>query len=116
MLLLGRPGNKVIDEEKAIAGGGFLHVQAADSISVEVSDKIVRIRTRQLQTGAQGAFNVLQNMLGKLEMQLAWIMHMQTNLLHNIGDIRASRGEVVKGTSEATVEGQIGHRSANSNR
>lgn len=107
---------RLSSRKRQIAGGGFLRVREASLISIGVSDKIVQTRMRQLQTKTHDAFDVLQNPLEKLEIQLAWITHMQINLLHSIGDIRASEGELLKSTSEAAVEGQIGHMSADGSR
>jgi hypothetical protein len=38
---------------------------------------------------------------------LSGVMHMETDLLHGVGDVRPSEGEVLKGTGKAPVPGRV---------
>lgn len=64
----------------------------------------------ELQAIVDGALEVAKNALVEIGVQLAWIIHMKTSLLHGIGDVRTCERQVLKGASDAPVIGGIGHR------
>jgi len=61
------------------------------------------------QAEANKATDVAEETLQCSKVRLPGIMHVKTDLLNGIGEIRPGEGEVLQGTGEAPVASRIGH-------
>jgi hypothetical protein len=59
------------------------------------------------QPVVDGAPEVAEEALESREVGLLGIVHMETDLLHDVGDVRPSEGEVLKGTDKTPVAGRV---------
>jgi hypothetical protein len=55
------------------------------------------------QTILQSAMDIPKNPLDKSEMRCTRSMHMKTDLMHNIGNVRSGKGEILKCTSQTSI-------------
>ena len=55
----------------------------------------------------KSATDVTKNAFQCSKVRLSRVVHMETDLLHGVGDVRPSEGEVLKGTSKAPVPGGV---------
>jgi hypothetical protein len=55
------------------------------------------------QTILQSATDIAKNPLDKSEMRCTRSMHVKTDLLHSIGNVRSGKGEILKCTSQAAI-------------
>jgi hypothetical protein len=55
----------------------------------------------------QGALDVAKNSLDEGQLLVARIMHVKADLLHCVGDVRTSEGQVLKRTGQTPVLGRI---------
>ena len=61
------------------------------------------------QTEASSATDVAEETLQCSKVRLPGIMHVKTDLLNGIGEIRPGEGQVLQGTGEAPVGSRISH-------
>jgi len=61
------------------------------------------------QVVVDSAPEVAEETLESSEVGFLWIMHMETELLNCIGDVRPGEGKVLKGTNKTSVRGGICH-------
>ena len=61
------------------------------------------------QAEANSAMDVAEETLQCSKVRLSGIMHVKTDLLNGIGEIRPGEGEVLQGTGEAAVGSRISH-------
>ena len=54
-----------------------------------------------------GALKIAEEALESREVGLPGVVHMETDLLHGVGDVRPGEGEVLKGTGKAPVPGRV---------
>jgi hypothetical protein len=106
-LALRRPGHQVPTEEDGEAGGGAPSVRAPDPISVGVDDQVGGGRPVEKQPVVDGALEVAEEAFESREVGLSGVVHMETDLLHGVGGVRPSEGEVLKGTGKAPVPGRV---------
>jgi hypothetical protein len=59
------------------------------------------------QPVVDGAPKVAKEAVESREVRLSGVVHMETDLLHGVGDVRPSEGEVLKGTDKAPVPGGV---------
>jgi hypothetical protein len=59
------------------------------------------------QPVVDGAPEVAKEAFESREVRLSGVVHMETDLLHGVGDVRPSEGEVLKGTGKAPVPGGV---------
>jgi hypothetical protein len=59
------------------------------------------------QPVVDGAPEVAEEVLESREVGLLGIVHMETDLLHGVGDVQPSEGEVLKGTGKTPVAGVV---------
>ena len=57
----------------------------------------------KLQAMIYGALEVPEDPFQHVGVRLPWVVHMQTRLLHGIGDVWPGEGEVLKGTCDAPI-------------
>jgi hypothetical protein len=100
-------GHQVATEEDGEAGGGASSVRAPDPVSVGVDDQLGGGRPVEKQPIVDGAPEVAEEVFESREVGLAGVVHMETDLLHGVGDVRPSEGEVLKGTGKAPVPGRV---------
>jgi hypothetical protein len=60
----------------------------------------------------QCSTDIAKNPLDKSEMRGTRSMHVKTDLLHNIGDVRSGEGEVLKCTCQTSILSSVRHRSS----
>src|SRR6185312_14323764 len=108
-LPLGRPGDKVAAQEDGVAGSGAASVRAASPVSVGVDHQLRGGRAVKNQAEANSATDVAEETLQCSKVRLSGIMHVKTDLLNGICEIRPGEGEVLQGTGEAPVASRIGH-------
>jgi hypothetical protein len=107
-LTLGSPRDEVGAQEYGIAGGGPVHVGAANLVSVGVDHKFRRRGWSKEEVVVEGAQEVAQNPLESSEVGLPWCVHMKAHLLNGIGDVRPREGEVLEHICEALVRHRVG--------
>jgi hypothetical protein len=95
-LSLGRPGDQVVPQKYHIAGRRAASIWTTGPVSVHVGDKVRVARTTQEETVGRRPLEVAQDALHGRQMGLPWIMHMQTDLLDGIGDVRPCEGQVLE--------------------
>ena len=61
------------------------------------------------QAEANSATDIAEETLQRNKVRLPGIMHVKTDLLNGIGEIRPGEGEILQGTGEAPVASRIGH-------
>jgi hypothetical protein len=103
-LALRRPGHQVSAEEEGKAGGGAPSVRTPGPVSVGVDDQLGGGRPVEKQPVVDSASEVA---FESREVGLSGVVHMETDLLHGVGDVRPSEGEVLKGTGKAPVPGRV---------
>jgi hypothetical protein len=59
------------------------------------------------QPVVDGAPEVAEEALESREVGLPGVVHMDTDLLHGVGDVRPGEGEVLKGTGKTPVPGGV---------
>jgi hypothetical protein len=59
------------------------------------------------QPVVDGAPELAEEALESREVGLSGVVHMETDLLHGVGDVRPSEGEVLKGTGKTPVPGGV---------
>jgi hypothetical protein len=60
----------------------------------------------------ESALKVAKNSFDEREMRFTRVMHVYTNLLDGIGDVRTGESGILKSASKATVEGRVRNRGA----
>ena len=63
-----------------------------------------------MKTRGQHALDIAEDALYKHKMRLARIMHIQADLLNNIGEIRLSQSKILQSTSKTSTLGWICNR------
>jgi hypothetical protein len=106
-LALRRPGHQVAAQENRIAGGGAPGVRTPCPVGVSVDDELGRGGPVKEEAVVDRAAEVAEEALESSEVRLPGIMHVKTDLLNCIGDVRPGEGEVLKGTSKTPVCSRI---------
>jgi hypothetical protein len=100
--MLGRPRDQTISVVHAISGSRALRVRTNSPIRIGISCQSGG-RGSEMKTKHERIMNVLENMLHKSKVRCTRGVHMKTDLLHGIGDIRTRQSEILKRTSETPV-------------
>jgi len=108
-LTLGRPGNQIITQKYTVARSGTASIGTTGPISISVHSEISSRGAKKVKPKVQGTLNVAQNALHGGEVWLSRIMHIKTDLLNGVGEIRAREGEVLKHASNAVKMCRISH-------
>jgi hypothetical protein len=106
-LSLGRSGHKVVPEEYRATGCRAMSVQTSSPVSVGVDDVVRAGRAAQKETVIQRPLEVAQDALHDRQMRLPRVMHVQTNLLYSVDDVRPSERQVLQDTCDALELGGI---------
>jgi hypothetical protein len=106
MLALGRPGHQVAAQEDRVAGGGAPSVRTPCPVGVNVDDKLGEGGPVK-EVVVDRAPEVAEEALESSGVRLSGIMHVKTDLLNGVGDVRPGEGEVLKGTSKTPVSSGI---------
>jgi hypothetical protein len=96
---------------RCIAGGGATGVGAASPISIRVNDELGWSRLGNDESKVEGALKVPKDPFCSNKVSFPGVMHMQTDLLNSVGDVRPSEGEVLKCTSKTAISLGISNRS-----
>jgi len=99
----GRPRDQVITKEHSIARGGLASIRATSSVSIRVDHQIIQGRRLKVKTQVQGTPNVPKNALESSKVRLSRIMHVETDLLHGIGNVRSCEGQILQSTCKTAV-------------
>ena len=91
------------------AGSGAASVRAASPVSVSVDHQLRGGRAVKNQAEANSATDVVEETLQCSKVRLPRIMHVKTDLLNGIGEIRPGEGQVLQGTGKALVGSRISH-------
>jgi hypothetical protein len=75
--------------------------------SVGVDDQLGGGKPVKKQSVVDGAPEVAEEAFESREVGLSGVVHMETDLLHDVGDVWPSEGEVLKGTGKAPVPGGV---------
>jgi hypothetical protein len=100
-LPLGGPGDQVVPEEHGIAQCRTLSVRAASPVSVGVGDQVRPRRAAQHQTQVWCPAKVAQDALHGHQVWLLRVVHVQTNLLHGVGDVGPCERQVLESSCNA---------------
>lgn len=79
-------------------------------INVGVDDKLMGGGTSKVEVVVDGATKIPKDPLDRTHVRLTGTMHIEANLSNNICDVGSGEGEILKSTSEATVD--VGLQSA----
>lgn len=60
-----------------------------------------------MKTKIQSALEIPQDELHGAEVRLPWVMHVKTNLLNGIGNIRTGESEILEGPSYAAIMDRV---------
>ena len=102
VLVLGGPGDEVVTKEDRIARSGLANVRTACPISIRIDDQHVLCGGTKYQEQIEGPANVAKNPLESTQVWFPWIVHVETNLLDDIGNVWTSEGQILKRTSQTT--------------
>jgi hypothetical protein len=80
---------------------------APGPVSVGVDDQLGGGRPVKKQPVVDGAREVAEEALESREVGLPGVVHMETDLLHDVGDVRPGKVEVLKSTSKTPVPGGV---------
>lgn len=103
VLSLGGPRDQIVTEEDTVARSGATCVRTTSPIRVGISNKTILRGGRKLETVVKCALDVSKNPPDQGQVLITWVVHVETNLLHSIGDVRAGERQVLKSTGEAPV-------------
>jgi hypothetical protein len=106
-LSLGRSGHKVVLEEYRATGRRATSVQTSSPVNVGVDDVVRAGRAAQKETVIQRPLEVAQDALHGRQMRLSRVMHVQTNLLYSLDDVKPSERQVLQDTCDALELGGI---------
>jgi hypothetical protein len=106
-LSLVRPGHKVVPEEHRVAGRRAMSVQTSSPVSVGVGDEVGAGRAAQMETVIRRPLEVAHDALHGRQMRLPRVVHVQTNLLYGVDDIRPSERQVLQGICDTPKLGSI---------
>lgn len=81
-------------------------------INVGVDDKLMGGGTSKVEVVVDGATKIPKVPLDRTQVRLTGTIHIEANLSNNICDVGSGEGEILKSTSEATVDGGVTNRSA----
>ncbi len=95
VLTLGGPRNKVIPQEHGIARGGLASVRTTSPVSIRVGNQVSRRRVLNMKTIVKRATDIPENTFESSKVRIPGIMHVETYLLNNIGDIRLCEGQLL---------------------
>jgi hypothetical protein len=109
-LTLRRPGDQIVTQEHTVARRGATSVGTTSPISIRIDCEVIRRGPLKMKTKVQGSLNIAQDALHGGEMRLLRIMHMKTDLLYCIGNIRTSEGEILKSTCYTAESCWVSHR------
>jgi hypothetical protein len=102
-LTLGRPRDQTISVVDAISKSRASRVRTTSPIRIGISYQSGRRRGSEMKTKLEHTMNVPENTLHKSKVRCTRGVHMKTDLLHGIGDIRTRHSEILKRTSETPV-------------
>jgi hypothetical protein len=68
---------------------------------VHVNDEVRAVQTTQKKTVVWRPLNIAQDVLHDRQMGLLRVVHMQTDLLHGVGDVRPYEGQVLESPCNA---------------
>lgn len=94
-LTLGRPRNDVVTQEYSVARGGPMRIWTACPISIRIGDELNRLGALNAKSVVDGATYIPQNPFESGKMRLPRIMHMKTDLLDSIRNIRPSESKIL---------------------
>jgi hypothetical protein len=94
-LSLGRPRHKVVPEEHHVAGRRAMSVWTSSSVSVGVDDEVEAGRAARKDIVIRCPLEVAQDAPHDRQMRLPRVVHVQTNLLYGVGDVRPSERQVL---------------------
>jgi hypothetical protein len=100
-LLLSPPGNQVIPQEHHIAWCRDASVWTTGPVSVRVDDEVRAARTMQKKTIVWRPLKIAQDALHGHQMGLPRVVCVQTDLLHDIGDVRPCECQVLENSCNA---------------
>ena len=103
VLTLGRPRDQVITKEHSIARGGLASIRTTSPVSIRVDHQIIQGRRPKVKTQVQGTPNVPKNALESSKVRLSRIMHVETDLLHGIGNVRSREGQILQSACKTAV-------------
>jgi hypothetical protein len=106
-LSLGRLGHQVVPEEHHVVGRRATSVQTSSPVSVDVDDEVRAGRAAQKDTVICCPLEIAQDALHGRQMRLPRIVHVQTNLLYGIGNVRPSERQVLQCAYDALELGGI---------
>jgi hypothetical protein len=95
-LPLGRPGNQVVPQEHRIAWRRAASVWTTGPVSVHVDDEVRVARTTQKKTIVWRPLKIAQDALHDRQMGLPRVVHVQTDLLHDVGDVGPCECQVLE--------------------
>jgi hypothetical protein len=97
-LPLGQPGNQVVPQEHCIAWRRAVSVWTIDPISVRVDDEVRAARTMQKKTVVWCPLKIAQDELHCCQMGLLRVVHVQIDLLHDVGDVGLCECQILAAT------------------
>jgi hypothetical protein len=93
-LSLGQPGHQVIPEDNRVTGRRATNVRTSIPVSVGVDDEVGAGQAAH-ETVIRCPLEVAQDALHVRQMRLLRVVHVQTNLLYDIGDVGPSERHVL---------------------
>jgi hypothetical protein len=100
-LPLGRLGNQVVPQEHHIAGRRAASVWTTGPVSVCIDKWVRAARTTQKKTVVWCPLKIAQDALHDHQMGLPRIVHVQTDLLHCVGDVGPYECQVLQSSRNA---------------
>ena len=107
-LALRRQDTRLLPRKDSVAGGGAPSVRTPGPVGVSVDDELGGERLVE-QTVVGSAVEIAEEALESTEVGLSGFMHMETNLLNCIGDVRPGEGAVLKCTGQTLVCSRVCH-------
>jgi hypothetical protein len=117
VLALGGLGDKVVAEKYNVARGGPTCIRATRPVRVGADRHLGGGGgATQAKAEVQGASLIAQDALHRSEVRLPGNMHMKSNLLNGVGDVRAGKCQVLESPDEASELSRISNRRPRSGR
>jgi hypothetical protein len=105
-----RPGHQIGPQEDRVAWSGVMCVRTPRPVSVCVDDEVGAGRAMQEKAVLRSHLKVAQDVLHSRQVGLPRVVHMQINLLHNVGDVGSGEHHVLKITGDTPKLGSVLYR------
>lgn len=105
-----RPGDQVVTRENNIACSGLTSVRTTRPISIRVNSEGVWNSSREKKPMIKSVLKRPKNTLYQSQMRFPRIMHIETNLLHRVGNVRTGERQILQGSSQTVIVSRIRHR------